>query len=62
MVVVTHDPILALMASRRIVMKRGAAVKIINTTEGERKLFSDLERIDGWLSSLRGAPSDLAMW
>jgi ABC-type lipoprotein export system ATPase subunit len=52
-VVVTHDPILALMASRRIVMKSGAAVKIINTTEGERKLFSDLERIDGWLSSLR---------
>jgi hypothetical protein len=28
-------------------------VKIINTTESERKLFSDLERVDGWLSSLR---------
>ncbi len=52
-VVVTHDPTLALMASRRIVMKNGAMVKIINTTESERKLFIDLERVDGWLSSLR---------
>jgi len=52
-VVVTHDPILALMASRRIVMRNGAMAKVINTTDSERKIFSDLERVDGWLSSLR---------
>lgn len=52
-VVVTHDPMLALMASRRIVMKNGGMVKVINTSEQEHRIFKDIERVDGWLTMLR---------
>lgn len=52
-VVVTHDPMLALMASRRIVMRNGGMTKIISTSSGERRIFTDIERVDCWLSSLR---------
>lgn len=52
-VVVTHDPMLALMTSRRIVMKNGGIVKVICTNEDEHRVFLDIERIDGWLMSLR---------
>jgi hypothetical protein len=41
------------MASRRIVMKNGGMVKIIRTSDEEKRVFIDLERVDGWLSSLR---------
>jgi ABC-type lipoprotein export system ATPase subunit len=52
-VVVTHDPMLALMASRRIVMKNGSMIKVISTNESEQRIFKDIERVDGWLASLR---------
>ena len=52
-VVVTHDPMLALMASRRIVMKNGGMTKVISTNEDEQRVFRDVERMDGWLTSLR---------
>jgi len=52
-VVVTHDPLLALMASRRIVMKSGGMTKIISTSEHENEVFRDIEQVDGWLSKLR---------
>jgi ABC-type lipoprotein export system ATPase subunit len=52
-VVVTHDPMLALMASRRIVMKNGGITKVISTSEEEHRIFRDIERVDGWLASLR---------
>lgn len=52
-VVVTHDPMLALMASRRIVMKNGGMAKVINTTYQEHEIFLDIERVDGWLTTLR---------
>jgi ABC-type lipoprotein export system ATPase subunit len=52
-VVVTHDPMLALMASRRIVMRNGCMTKVITTSQEERRIFMDLERVDGWLTSLR---------
>ncbi len=52
-VVVTHDPMLALMASRRIVMKNGGMTKVISTTDQEQVIFRDIERVDGWLTSLR---------
>jgi ABC-type lipoprotein export system ATPase subunit len=52
-VVVTHDPMLALMASRRVVMKNGGMVKVINTSEQEHRVFKDIERVDGWLTALR---------
>jgi ABC-type lipoprotein export system ATPase subunit len=52
-VVVTHDPMLALMASRRIVMKNGGMTKVISTNEDEQRVFKDIERVDGWLTALR---------
>jgi len=52
-VVVTHDPMLALMASRRIVMKNGGMTKVISTSEQEHRVFKDIEKVDGWLTSLR---------
>ena len=53
MVVVTHDPMLALMSSRRIVMKNGGMVKVISTNDEEQRVFKDVERVDGWLTELR---------
>ncbi|GAB6266856.1 MAG: ABC transporter ATP-binding protein [Methanothrix sp.] len=52
-VVVTHDPMLALMATRRIVMKNGGMTKVISTNEEEQRIFLDIERVDGWLTGLR---------
>jgi ABC-type lipoprotein export system ATPase subunit len=52
-IIVTHDPMLALMASRRIVMKNGGITKVINTSVEEHRVFRDIERVDGWLASLR---------
>ena len=52
-VVVTHDPMLALMATRRIVMKNGGMTKVIATNEDEQRVFKDIERVDGWLTALR---------
>jgi len=52
-VVVTHDPMLALMATRRVVMKNGGMTKVISTNEDEQRVFKDVERLDGWLTSLR---------
>ena len=52
-VVVTHDPMLALMASRRIVMKNGGMTKVISTSDDEQRVFKDIERVDGWLTGLR---------
>ncbi len=52
-VVVTHDPMLALMATRRIVMKNGGMTKVISTSPEENRIFKDIERVDGWLTGLR---------
>ena len=42
----THDPILALMADRRIVIQNGGISKVIETTEEERTILSTLEELD----------------
>lgn len=52
-VVVTHDPMLALMASRRIVMRHGGMAKVLTTSIREKEVFCDIEKADRWLSSLR---------
>jgi ABC-type lipoprotein export system ATPase subunit len=52
-VVVTHDPMLALMSSRRLVMKNGGMTKVISTTAEEHRVFKDIERVDSWLTGLR---------
>ncbi len=50
----THDPLLALMADRRIVIKGGGIHKIIETTEEEKILLAELTRIDSIMQQARG--------
>ncbi|UEC42095.1 MAG: ABC transporter, ATP-binding protein [Methanothrix sp.] len=52
-VVVTHDPMLALMTSRRVVMKNGGMVRVIETSPDEEKVCEDLAKVDSWLMDLR---------
>jgi ABC-type lipoprotein export system ATPase subunit len=49
----THDPILALMGNKRIVIKNGGIHKIIDTTEEEREILSTLEEMDKTLLAYR---------
>ena len=49
----THDPILALMGSRRIVIRNGAVADVISTTYLERASLVELQRIDARLSDIR---------
>jgi len=49
----THDPILALMGDKRIVIKNGGIHKVIETSEEERNLLVDLERMDAVVQNMR---------
>jgi len=49
----THDPILALMGDKRVVIKNGGIHKIIETTEEEREILSTLEEMDRKLLAYR---------
>jgi ABC-type lipoprotein export system ATPase subunit len=49
----THDPILALMADRRIVIKNGGISRVIETTQEERSLLGSLEALDQTLMGYR---------
>ena len=49
----THDPILALMGDRRIVIKNGGFHKVIDTTDKERKILGTLEKMDKTLLAYR---------
>ncbi|MCD6186868.1 MAG: ABC transporter ATP-binding protein [Desulfuromusa sp.] len=49
----THDPILALMGDRRLVIKNGGIAKIIDSSEAERKNLVTLEKLDNKLLALR---------
>lgn len=49
----THDPILALMGDRRLVIKNGGIHKIIESSEAERKNLKTLEELDNRLLALR---------
>lgn len=51
--VVTHDPVLALLAERRIIMRSGGMVKVVRTTTGEKRIAQKLKRIDEWMLTLR---------
>lgn len=52
-IVVTHDPILALSTSRRIVMRNGGMYGIIERSKGEQAVCSRLAEMDDMLLSLR---------
>jgi ABC-type lipoprotein export system ATPase subunit len=49
----THDPILALMGDRRLVIKNGGIAKIIESSEAERLNLVGLEELDNKLLALR---------
>ncbi len=49
----THDPILALMGDRRLVIKYGGIDKIIESSQAERKNLVTLEKLDNKLLALR---------
>jgi ABC-type lipoprotein export system ATPase subunit len=49
----THDPILALMASQRLVIKNGGIQRVIRTTELEKRNLTVLEEIDSKMLALR---------
>lgn len=49
----THDPILALMANRRIVIKNGGIDKIIDTSKEEKELLVELEKMDNVIQNMR---------
>ncbi|MGZ7135244.1 MAG: ATP-binding cassette domain-containing protein [Methanobacterium sp.] len=51
--VVTHDPVLALMADKRIVMKNGGMRTVINTSQREKKIAKKLNKIDEFMLNLR---------
>ena len=52
-IVVTHDPVLALLTSRRVVMSHGGMSKVIERSEKERRMCARLAEMDDMLVSLR---------
>lgn len=49
----THDPTLALIANKRIIIKNGGIAKIIETSEEEKKILSKLEEMDNVIQRMR---------
>ncbi len=49
----THDPTLALIADKRIIIKNGGISKIIETTEEEKEILQELEKIDAFVQAMR---------
>jgi ABC-type lipoprotein export system ATPase subunit len=50
----THDPTLALMADKRIVIKNGGIYKVLETKEEEKNVLINLEKLDQIIANLRG--------
>jgi len=49
----THDPILALMAHKRIVIKNGGIDRIIETSPKEKEILEELEKMDNIIQRMR---------
>jgi ABC-type lipoprotein export system ATPase subunit len=49
----THDPMLALMGDRRIVIKNGGIHAIIETDDKERAILTDIEKLDKKVQDMR---------
>ena len=49
----THDPMLALMGDRRIVIKNGGIHRVIETSDRERAILSNIEALDFKVQSMR---------
>jgi ABC-type lipoprotein export system ATPase subunit len=51
--IATHDPLLALLAQQRLIIKNGAIAAVIRTSESEKQLLADLEKADMRMQTLR---------
>ncbi len=51
----THDPTLALIADRRIVIKNGGIFNILDTSEDEKAKLEELEKMDKIIQEMRRA-------
>lgn len=49
----THDPTLALIADRRIIIKNGGIAKVIETSSEEKEILKDLEKMDNIIQDMR---------
>jgi len=49
----THDPLLALNAHRRVVIKNGGIHRVIETSEEERESLAGIERLDSAIQGIR---------
>ncbi|QUI24240.1 ABC transporter ATP-binding protein [Vallitalea pronyensis] len=49
----THDPSLALMADKRIVIKNGGIYKVIETGDEEKEMLIELEKMDKVIKAMR---------
>lgn len=49
----THDPLLALMADKRIIIKNGGISRVIHTSQEEKQLLEELEHMDTLIQSAR---------
>jgi len=50
---VTHDPLLALLSDRRIVMRNGAVESILEPEGREKRILARISELDGFLSRMR---------
>lgn len=51
--IATHDPTLALLGNKRIVIQNGGIAKIIETTDQERQVLAELEIMDKKIREMR---------
>ena len=49
----THDPLLALMGDKRIVINNGGIHKIMDITNEEKKILEDLTKLDNIIQNMR---------
>lgn len=49
----THDPLLALMGDKRIVINNGGIAKIMNITDEERGILGELTKLDNIIQGMR---------
>ncbi|NLL64666.1 MAG: ATP-binding cassette domain-containing protein [Clostridiaceae bacterium] len=49
----THDPTLALIADRRLIISKGGIANVLDTTDAERRVLSELEIYDLKVQTLR---------
>ncbi len=51
----THDPTLALIADKRIIIKNGGIAKIIETSKEEKEILNKLEEMDTYIQGMRSS-------